>query len=62
MLSKKPPLLTMYLTFIADNRVHVTFEEGCNGLIVGEGSDLVEVVDKAADNDDCGDIYQTQAI
>ena len=60
--SKNPPFLTMYLRFVAKNRVCVTFEEGCDGLIVGEGSELVEVVDEAADNDDCGNVYQTQPI
>lgn len=60
--SKKPPLLALYLRSIVENRVRVSFDEGCDGLIVGEGSDLSEVVDDAADDDDCGDICQTQAI
>ena len=62
MSSKNPPLLTLYLRFITENRVRVTFDEGWDGLIVGERSDLVEVVDKVANDNNCGDIYQMQAI
>ena len=54
--SKNPPLLTRYLRFVAENRVRVTFDEGCDGLIVEEGSDFVEVVGEVADDDDCGDV------
>ena len=60
--SKKPPLLMLYLRFVAENRMRVMFDESCDGLIMGEGSELVEVVDEVADDDDCGDVYQTQAI
>ena len=60
--SKKTPLLTLYLRFITKNRVRVTFDKGFDGLIVEEGSELVEVVDEETDDDDCGDVYQTQAI
>ena len=60
--SKKPPFFTLYLRFVAENRARVMFDEGCDGLIVVEGSDLVEVVDEAADDDDYGDVYQTQVI
>ena len=59
--SKKLPLLTLYLRLVAENSVRVTFDEGYDGLIVGEGS-LVEVIDEAADNDNRGNVYQMQAI
>lgn len=33
---KKPPLLTLYLRFVAEKCKRVTFDEGCDELIVVE--------------------------